>query len=185
MNQQTTIAEILEYNKSFVQADGGKEYTADRKPKKQLAIVTCMDSRLITLLNEALGLKNGDANIIKLAGAEVIEAYGAVMRSLLVAIHMLDVRDVMVIAHTECGVQDMNAQKVSDLMRQSGINDEAFEAVKQGGIDLAAFMEGFGDMEDSVRSSVATIREHPLIPPHVNVYGFVIEVQTGRLIPVE
>ena len=185
MGQGSIIAEILECNRDFVLADRGAVFAADRKPKKRLAIVTCMDARLIVLLNEALGLKNGDANMIKLAGAEVSEPYGAAMRSLLVAIHMLDVQDIMVIAHTECGAQHMNAPDMADLMRQAGIDDQAFEAVKREGVDLAAFLEGFGDIEDSVRKSVATIREHPLVPPHVNVYGFVIEIQTGRLIPVE
>jgi len=179
-----SITEILEFNRRFVEGDKAQPFKAGRTPKKQLAIVTCMDTRLITLLTAALGLENGDANIIKVAGAEVQDPFGAPMRSLLVAVYELGVTDIMIIAHTECGAQHMSGEGMAALMKQAGITEAAFEAVGAQGVDLDNWLEGFGDTEDAVRRSVATIQTHPLMPSHVNTYGFIIETQTGRLTPV-
>ena len=77
-------------------------YLTSKYPDKKLAILTCMDTRLIELLPAALGLKNGDAKIIKNAGGVITHPYGSVaVRSLLVAIIELGVEEVMVIGHTD------------------------------------------------------------------------------------
>ena len=184
MDDASNVAAILEYNRRFVADAQGVPFEAGKKPKRQLAIVTCMDTRLIVLLLAALGLENGDANIIKVAGAEVRKAYGSVMRSLLVAVYELEVREIMVVAHTECGAQHMSCAGLSAQMKQAGIADEVFEAASAEGVDLDGWLEGFGDLESSVRRSVTLIESHPLMPSHIKVYGFVIETQTGELTAV-
>ena len=80
------INEIMEYNKKFVENKAYEPYLTSKYPDKKLAILTCMDTRLIELLPAALGLKNGDAKIIKNAGGVITHPYGSVVRSLLVAI---------------------------------------------------------------------------------------------------
>ena len=80
------IKEILEFNENFVQNKEYEPYITSKYPDKKLAILTCMDTRLTVLLPAALGLKNGDAKIIKNAGGVVNHPYGSVMRSLLVGI---------------------------------------------------------------------------------------------------
>lgn len=102
------IEQIVAYNKKFVEEKGYEPYLTSKYPDKKLAILTCMDTRLIELLPAALGIRNGDAKVIKNAGGVITHPYGSVMRSLLVAIVELGVEEVMVIGHTDCGVQGMN-----------------------------------------------------------------------------
>ena len=79
----------------------------------KLAIVSCMDTRLTKLLPNALGLRNGDAKIIKVAGGTILTPYDSVMRSLLVAIYELGCQEVMIIHHSGCGACNMNADHFS------------------------------------------------------------------------
>ena len=102
------IEQIVEYNKKFVENKGYEPFLTSKYPDKKLAILTCMDTRLIELLPAALGIKNGDAKIIKNAGGTMVHPYGSVVRSLLVGILELGVEEVMVIGHTDCGVQGMD-----------------------------------------------------------------------------
>ena len=103
------IKKILAYNKQFVEEKRYEQYSASKFPNKKLAIVTCMDTRLVELLPAALGLKNGDVKMIKNAGGVVTSPFGSVIRSLLVAIIELGVTDIMVIGHTDCGVQHIDS----------------------------------------------------------------------------
>ena len=97
------IDEIIAYNKTFVAQKSYEKYLTDKYPDKKLAVLSCMDTRLTELLPAALGLKNGDAKIIKNAGGLVISAFDSAMRSLIVAIYELGVEEVMVVAHSHCG----------------------------------------------------------------------------------
>jgi len=184
MDDGSCLAAILEHNKRFVADNKGLSYQADRRPRKHLAVVSCMDARLITLLTAALGLENGDANVIKVAGAEVNDPYGTVMYSLLVAVYELDIQDIMVIAHTDCGVQQMSCSGMCTLMKNAGITDEVLKATSADGVDLDQWLEGFGDLEASVKRSVSLIQSHPLMPSSIRVHGFVIDTQTGELTAV-
>ena len=76
---------ILKYNKQFVADKGYEQYTTSKYPELKIAILTCMDTRLVELLPAALGLKNGDVKIIKNAGGMISTPFGSAMRSLLVA----------------------------------------------------------------------------------------------------
>ena len=91
------IEEILEYNRKFVEEKGYEPYVTSKYPDKKIAILTCMDTRLTSLLPAALGLKNGDVKMIKNAGGVITHPYGSVVRSLLVGILELGVEEVMVI----------------------------------------------------------------------------------------
>ena len=80
------IDNIIEYNKKFVAEKGYEKYVTDKYPDKKLAVLSCMDTRLTELLPAALGLRNGDAKIIKNAGGLVITPFDSSIRSLIVAI---------------------------------------------------------------------------------------------------
>ena len=110
------IDEIMEYNRKFVENKGYEPYLTSKYPDKKLAILTCMDTRLLELLPAALGIKNGDAKIIKNAGGVIVHPYGSVVRSLLVGILELGVEEVMVIGHTDCGVQGMDGSEMLDML---------------------------------------------------------------------
>ena len=176
--------DILTYNQAFVERKGYEPYLTDKFPDKRLAIVTCMDTRLTTLLPAALGLKNGDAKVIKNAGGLVSDPYGSAMRSLLVGIYELNVERIMVIAHTDCGACHLSGHHMKHLMLERGISEEAIKAVEADGIDVEDWLEGFHDTEATVSRTVECIRRHPLVPSDVVVGGFVIDSVTGRLSPL-
>ena len=178
------INEIMEYNKKFVENKAYEPYLTSKYPDKKLAILTCMDTRLIELLPAALGLKNGDAKIIKNAGGVITHPYGSVVRSLLVAIIELGVEEVMVIGHTDCGVQGMDSAEMQHLMRSRGIPDQHISLMKHCGIDLDRWLHGFDDTESAILETVDLVRNHPLVPSDVVVKGYIMDSTTGALTPI-
>ena len=115
------IDQILAYNKEFVANKGYEQYVTDKYPDKKLAVLSCMDTRLTELLPAALGLKNGDAKIIKNAGGLVISAFDSAMRSLIGAIYELGVNNIMVVAHSHCGACHMSYDHFHDQMLARGV----------------------------------------------------------------
>lgn len=179
------IEEILKYNKQFVERKGYEPFLTSKYPDKKLAILSCMDTRLTELLPAALGLRNGDAKLIKNAGGLVISPFDSAMRSLLVAIYELGVEEIMVIAHSNCGACHMNGAQMKRLMVERGISPDVINTVGLCGIDLDHWLEGFHDTEDSVRNTVHTIRHHPLVPADVRLHGYIIDSSTGALTEVK
>ena len=160
------IDQIIEYNKTFVAQKGYEKYITDKYPDKKLA---------------ALGLKNGDAKIIKNAGGLVISAFDSAMRSLIVAIYELGVQEIMVVAHSHCGACHMSYDHFHHEMIARGVTDETLDTIRKCGINLDHWLEGFKDTPTSVRKTVETIRTHPLVPKDIVVRGFIIDSETGAL----
>lgn len=179
------INDILEFNKTFVENKGYEKYITNKYPDKKLAILTCMDTRLLELLPAALGLKNGDAKIIKNAGGVVSHPFGSAVRSLLVAILDLQVEDVMVIGHTDCGAQSMDAQKMIQKLKDRDISEEHINLLHYCGIDFDTWLGGFDCVETSVKNTLEILIHHPLIPKNVRIRGFIMDSVTGQLTPVE
>ena len=175
------IEDILAFNQSFVADKGYEKYITGKLPDKKLAVLSCMDTRLTELLPAALGLKNGDAKIIKNAGGLVIAPFDSAMRSLVVAVYELGVKEVMVVAHTDCGACHTSFRHFHTLMKERGISDDTLEVVRRCGVDLDTWLEGFKDTRESVRSTVEAIAHHPLIPRDLQVRGFIIDSTTGLL----
>lgn len=179
------IDQILAYNRDFVERKGYQEYITSKYPDKKIAIVTCMDTRLVALLPAALGIKNGDVKIIKNAGGTITNPFDSTVRSLLVAIYELGVEEVMIIGHTGCGVQGMDAEEMLHLMRQRGIPEEHISLMMHCGIDLRSWLHGFDDTEQAVRDTVDLVSHHPLVPPDVTVRGYIMDSTTGALTPLD
>lgn len=175
------IEEILKFNDEFVRNEGYKEFETSKYPDKKIAIVTCMDTRLTHLLPAALGLRNGDVKMIKNAGGTITNPFDSTVRSLLVAIYELGVNEVMIIGHTGCGVQGMDATEMLHLMRERGIDEEHISLMRHCGIDLDSWLHGFDDTGKAVLETVDLVRNHPLIPKDITVSGFIIDSITGRL----
>ncbi|WP_296117600.1 carbonic anhydrase [uncultured Neisseria sp.] len=175
------LSEILAYNQHFVETGEYEKYFTNKYPGRELAILSCMDARIIELLPNALGLKNGDAKLIKNAGALVTHPWGSVMRSLLVAVFELKVKEIMVIAHHDCGMRGLNAEEFLQRVHDSNIPDDRIETLRNAGIDLDGWLTGFDDVEDSVRHTVELIRKHPLMPDNIAIHGLVIHPTTGKL----
>lgn len=175
------IEQILEDNKKFVDEKKYEEFITTKYPDKKLAIISCMDTRLTALLPAALNIKNGDVKIIKNAGGVISHPFGSVMRSLMVAIYELGVNDILVIGHTDCGMKGIEPAEIENEMINRGIKEETLSMIRNCGIELESWLHGFDDMEQSVISTVDTIRNHPLVPEDVNVYGYIMDSVTGQL----
>ena len=175
------IEQIVAYNKKFVEEKGYEPYLTSKYPDKKLAILTCMDTRLIELLPAALGIRNGDAKVIKNAGGVITHPYGSVMRSLLVAIVELGVEEVMVIGHTDCGVQGMNGIELLEDLTKRGVKQEHIDIIRHSGVDLETWLGGFESVEQSVEDTVYALQNHPLMPKDVTIRGFIMNSETGEL----
>ncbi|MDD3404269.1 MAG: carbonic anhydrase [Hespellia sp.] len=175
------VEKIIEYNKKFVKEKQYEKYETSKYPDKHLAILTCMDTRLIELLPAALGIKNGDAKIIKNAGGVITHPYGSVMRSLLVAIVELGVTEIMVIGHTDCGVQGLNAKEMLEELKQRGIKEKYIEIIRNSGIDFENWLSGFDSVEQSVQDTVYVLKNHPLMPENIEICGYIMDSVTGEL----
>jgi len=173
------IDQILQFNKDFVASKAYEPYITDKFPAKKLAVLSCMDTRLTELLPKALGLRNGDAKIIKNAGGLVLSERDSAIRSLLVGIYELGVQEIMVVHHSTCGACHMSYEEFKPHMIERGIPASTLEQWEQNGI--ADWLEGFHDTEASVRKTVETIVNHPLVPKDVVVRGFIIDSVTGAL----
>jgi carbonic anhydrase len=172
---------MLEFNKKFVESEQYKSYSITKHPKKKIAVLACMDTRLTELLPAALNFKNGDVKLIKNAGAIVEHPFGGVMRSLLISIYELGVEKVLVIAHYDCGVQGLEAPKIINKMTERGINKENIDFINRCGVNVNDWLRGFDCVENSVLKTVDIIKNHPLMPEDVEVYGFIMDPETGKL----
>ena len=178
------IEQMLEFNRKFVESGEYKNYSTGKYPDKKIAIVTCMDTRLVTLLPAALGIKNGDVKMIKNAGAVITNPFDSTVRSLLVAIYELGVNEIMIIGHTGCGVQGMDSDEMLHLMRERGIDDEHINLMMHCGIDLRSWLHGFDDTPAAILETVDLISNHPLVPKDVVVKGYMMDSETGKLAPI-
>ena len=175
------IDQIIDFNRSFVERKGYEPFVTDKYPNKKLAVLTCMDTRLTELLPSALGLKNGDAKIIKNAGGLILSPFDSAMRSLIVAIYELHVEEIMVVAHSQCGACNMSYSHFHDVMIARGITQRTLDTIGECGIDLNQWLDGFHNTEASVRKTVRAIQTHPLIPGDIVIRGFMIDSLTGGL----
>lgn len=152
-------------NKIFAQnfADEGLGLT----PQRHLAVVTCMDSRMDIF--EMLGLNHGDAHIIRNAGGVVTDD---VVRSLVVSQRLLKTQEIILIHHTDCGLQ-----KISEDGFKHDIEEDC-------GIKPWWAIEAFNDPFADVRQSMARLDHSPFIVHKKNIRGFVYDVETGELLEV-
>lgn len=176
--------ELLEYNRQFVQGKGYMPYRTTKFPDRKLAILTCMDTRLTLLLSAALGLRNGEVKMVKNAGGVVSSPYDTSVRSLLIAVLELGVEEIMVIGHTDCGVCGMQPGKLLEDLVERGIPESVLRQVGEDHVDLLEWLSGFACVEQAVSNSVHILREHPLMPKHVEIHGFIMDTETGKLNPV-
>ncbi|AXE29613.1 carbonic anhydrase [Chromobacterium phragmitis] len=172
---------LLEHNRAFVENREYEQYKTDKFPGKGLAVLACMDARLVELLPKAMGLKNGDAKLIKNAGALITHPWGSVMRSLIMAVYELRADEICVVAHRDCGMRAVDPQRVLEHAMERGVSEDTIATLRAAGIDLDGWLKGFDNVSDSVRHTVQTIRNHPLLPKDVPVHGMVIHPSTGRL----
>ncbi|SOC43966.1 beta-class carbonic anhydrase [Ureibacillus acetophenoni] len=177
----SSLHDILSFNESFVKFKQYEPYITSKFPDKKIVILTCMDTRLVELLPKAMNMRNGDVKVVKSAGAQVSHPFGAVMRSILVAVYELKADEVYIIGHHDCGMSSVEPGQMIDKMIERGVNNDIINIVNYTGIDLVEWLRGFGDVSTSVLKSVEIVRNHPLMPKSVPVHGLVMDPGTGKL----
>ncbi|WP_248925543.1 beta-class carbonic anhydrase [Paenibacillus hamazuiensis] len=177
----TLLSELIEFNQQFVENKQYEQFRTTKFPDKKMVIITCMDARLTELLPKALNLRNGDAKIIKNAGAVVSHPFGSIMRSIIVAVYQLAAKEIFVIGHYECGMTGLNPEEVVSKAKSRGVSIDTIDTLQHAGIDLNRWLTGFDYVHDSVLGSVNIIRNHPLLPKNLPVHGLVINPETGKL----
>ncbi|GAA0084094.1 carbonic anhydrase [Clostridium sp. CTA-7] len=175
------LNDILEFNKNFVENKEYEQYKTSKEPKKKILILSCMDTRLTDLLPKALNLKNGDAKIVKNAGASIMHPFGSVIRSVIVAIYEFNVDEIFVIGHHGCGMCNLNTENLLEKAIDRGISQEAINTLFNGGIDVKKWLHGFDSVEESIKDSVNLIKRHPLMPQGISVHGLAIDPEIGKL----
>lgn len=175
------LEEIIDFNKAFVENKEYEQYKTTKTPKKKMVILSCMDTRLTELLPKAMNIKNGDAKIIKDAGATVVHQYGSVMRSIIVAIYEFGAEDVFIVAHKHCGMCNLNTKNLVSKMVNRGIKEDTLSSLENNGVDVEKWLHGFETVEESVKESVMMIKNHPLIPKEIKIHGLIMDPETGEI----
>lgn len=175
------IDQILEYNKKFVETKEHEKYKTSKHPNKNLVVVSCMDTRLTELLQKAMNLKNGDAKILKTAGALVSHPFGSIMRSIIISIYDLNAREVCIVGHHDCGMSNVNSSDTVKKMIALGIPEDTLTMLDHSGVKINDWLSGFDSVSESVCESVNIVRNHPLVPQNVYVHGMIINPKTGAL----
>jgi len=141
-------------------------------PAKRLAIVTCMDSRLDVVAQ--LGLKEGDAHIIRNAGGSARDS----IRSLVISQRLLGTREIAIFHHTDCGMLTFTTGELREKLKGSAEESKADEVAAAA--DAIQFLE-FSDLEESVKEEVEFVKAHPLIMKETEVTGWVYHVESGKV----
>jgi carbonic anhydrase len=157
------IDEVLAANEVYSRTHEFRKLSP--RPERKLAVLTCMDTRLSI---RTLGLKEGDAHIIRNAGGIVTDD---ALRSLVVSHYLLGTEEFMVINHTDCGLMHTTEQDLRTRIQ----NRAGTEAISP------AFFYAFQNIEENVRHQLQKLRTHPWIPEAVAVRGFVYDVTSGKL----
>ena len=158
----TATDEFLAANEDYVRSfDKGNK---PMPPAKRVAVVACMDARIET--GRLLGLEEGDAHVIRNAGGVVTDD---VIRSLAISQRLLGTKEIVLVHHTDCGMQTFKDDAVKDAIEE------------ETGLRPPFALEAFADPESDIRQSLRRIKASPFIPEKNHIRGFVYDVETGRL----
>jgi carbonic anhydrase len=157
--------ELIKANESY--AAGFSKADVPMPPGRRVAVVACMDARLIP--SRFLGLEEGDAHVIRNAGGLARDA----LRSIVISQQLLGTNEVVIVHHTDCGMVTFQNEDVYAKVKESLGADAS-------GIDFMPFP----DLEQSVRDDIQFLKDSPLIADDVSVRGFVYDVKTGKVTEV-
>ncbi len=182
----SVLPEVLAANEAYA-ADFGDKGQLGMPPARQFAILTCMDARLDPA--KYAGLSEGDAHVIRNAGGR---ASDDAIRSLVISYKLLGTKEWFVIHHTNCGMEFFTDEVICGLLASSletaALGDDGFYDVGTGPGSTAGDSIDWltiRDQAESVTDDVTRIRNHPLVPSGIAIYGYIYDVASGRLVEVE
>jgi len=180
------LNEILAANREYAENFGDKKDLA-LPPARKFAILTCMDARLDPA--KYAGLAEGDAHVIRNAGGR---ASDDAIRSLVISYKLLGTKEFFIVHHTDCGMEFFTNESISDLLSKSletaALDENGFHDVGKGPGSTEGKYINFltvSDREGAVIEDVQRVRNHPLVPKTIPVYGYLYDVKSGKLIEVE
>lgn len=180
------VQEVLSANSVYAENFGDKA-NLSAAPSRRFAILTCMDSRLDPA--KFAGLSEGDAHVIRNAGGR---ASDDAIRSLVISYKLLGTREWFVIHHTRCGLLTITGDIMSDLLAQSLktaiLTPDGWRDTGEGpGSTEGGFVNWLTikDETQGVIDDVVRIRQHPLVPKDIPIYGYIYDVSSGKLIEIE
>jgi carbonic anhydrase len=182
----TILSEVLSANQTYSESFGEKANLA-LPPARQFAVLTCMDARLDPA--KYAGLREGDAHVIRNAGGR---ASDDAIRSLVISYKLLGTREFFIVHHTDCGMEFFTNEVIRGLLNNSletaELTSSGFRDVGNGpGSRAGEFIEWLtiSDQKQAVVDDVVRVRNHPLVPRSIPIYGYVYDVKSGKLIEVE
>ena len=182
----SVLEEVLAANDRYAASFGDKGELA-LPPARRFAILTCMDARLDPA--RYAGLSEGDAHVIRNAGGR---ASDDAIRSLVISYKLLGTQEWFVVHHTNCGMEfftdDVMRGLLASSLETAALGEGGFHDVGTGpGSNEAKYIDWLtiSHTQDSVTEDVQRIRDHPLVPPSIPIYGYVYDVTSGRLVEVE
>jgi len=181
----SVLEEVIAANVGYASTFGAEAELA-LPPARRFAILTCMDARLDPA--KYAGLSEGDAHVIRNAGGR---ASDDAIRSLVISYKLLGTQEWFVIHHTNCGMEFFTDEVMRGLLSQSldtaELGTDGFRDVGSGpGSTEAKYIDWLtiADGEGSVVEDVQRIRDHPLVPRRIPIYGYIYDVTSGRLVEV-
>jgi len=181
----SVLKEVLSANDSYVASFGAKG-TLALPPARQFAILTCMDARLDPA--KYAGLSEGDAHVIRNAGGRATDD---AIRSLVISYKLLGTKEWFVIHHSNCGMEFFTNDVMSGLLNSSletaALGADGFTDIGKGpGSSEGKYINWhtITDNPQSVVEDVSRIRNHPLVPKNIPIYGYIYDVTTGQLVEI-
>jgi carbonic anhydrase len=178
----TVLPEVLSANANYA-AEFGKKSELAMPPARRFAILTCMDARLDPA--KYAGLSEGDAHVIRNAGGRATDD---AIRSLVISHKLLGTMEWFVVHHTDCGMElfsdEVMAELLDDSLATASFDGKTWWNPQHGGGCAAGHFvkwHTIKNQEESVLKDVLRIRQHPLVPNDVPIYGYVFDVKTGKL----
>lgn len=179
------LKEVLAANEAYVKSFGSKG-KLPMPPARHFAILTCMDARLDPA--KFAGLAEGDAHVIRNAGGRVSED---AIRSFVISHKLLGTNEWFVIHHTGCGMETFTDEIMRNLLAKSldtaTVDSTGWHDIGKGaGSTEGEFIDWLTirNQEESVVSDVRRLRNHPLVPGYVPIYGYLYDVKSGKLVEV-
>ncbi len=173
------LKRILEHNDKFVseRKNLGLDEPISAHANQEVMVFTCMDTRLVDLVEKSMGFERGDIKILKNAGNSIRENCDEIIRCVSLGAIMMGLKEVFVVGHKDCGMKKLTTEDIRAKMIDRGITEDTIDSIE----DLAEWSGILKDETENVINAVSKIRESQFVPNDVKVHGLIIDPYSGEL----
>jgi|GEM_PF-6717957 len=178
LRSDCTLLEKIEVNnKKFVSYNSKQPDVKNPAPRLKLAVLTCSCPSMSSVSESALGLNQGDACMIRVAGASTCESINSeVLRSLALGVHLHSVEEIIVLSHEDCILKQLSVGSFIDAMKKNGVKRTDIETG-----DMKTFMGGFSNCREGLRKTISFIQKSKTIPEDIAIHGMMLSPASGKL----